>query len=134
MKNIPSKYSHFIFTFLVGGAFYNTLEIVWRGYTHISMTLLGGFCFVYIYLIQNSICAPSWLKALFCSIFITYAEFLTGFVVNIILKLNIWNYSQMPFNLLGQICVFYSVLWYFLSFAAMFFAKQIFILLNCPTK
>lgn len=42
-------------------------------------------------------------------------EFATGCVVNLWLGLDVWDYSQKPFNLLGQISLGSSVAWYFLS-------------------
>lgn len=31
---------------------------------------------------------------------------------------NVWDYSNMPFNLLGQICLPFTVIWFFLSAVA----------------
>jgi uncharacterized membrane protein len=49
------------------------------------------------------------------AIIITGLEFLTGVLVNLWLGLSVWDYSYMPFNLLGQICLPYSILWLLLS-------------------
>lgn len=46
---------------------------------------------------------------------ITVLEFITGIIVNIILGWNVWDYSDRPFNLLGQICLKDSFYWIFLS-------------------
>lgn len=54
-------------------------------------------------------------QMLVSSVIISELEFLTGYVVNIRLGLNVWDYSDMPLNLAGQICVPYSILWMFLS-------------------
>ncbi|MBR2166928.1 MAG: hypothetical protein IJ920_01115 [Paludibacteraceae bacterium] len=35
------------------------------------------------------------------AILITAVELISGFVLNIMLKLNIWDYSNMPLNFLG---------------------------------
>ena len=50
---------------------------------------------------------------------ITGIEFLTGVVVNIVLKMNVWDYSAMPGNILGQVCLPYSLLWFFLTIPAL---------------
>lgn len=42
-------------------------------------------------------------------------EFITGLVVNIWLGLGVWDYSNMPFNLLGQICLPFAFAWVALS-------------------
>ena len=47
---------------------------------------------------------------------ITCIELIAGIVVNIILGWNVWDYSDIPFNFKGQICLFYSLLWFFLCF------------------
>ena len=46
---------------------------------------------------------------------VTFVEFICGCIVNLWLGWNIWNYSDMPFNILGQICLPYMVLWSLLS-------------------
>lgn len=104
---------------------YNILEILWRGYTHISMTFLGGVCFLFIYLIQKHMHKNILLKALVCTIFITFAEFVTGIFVNIIFHQNVWNYSNLKFNIMGQISALYSLFWYILSFPILLLSKKI---------
>ncbi len=46
---------------------------------------------------------------------ITTLEFIVGYIVNIILKWNVWDYSNMPFNIMGQICLGFSTLWFALG-------------------
>lgn len=43
----------YLFLGTVGGAIYFLLEIFWRGYSHFSMFLLGGVCFVALGLIMR---------------------------------------------------------------------------------
>ena len=52
------------------------------------------------------------------AIVITALEFVCGCIVNLWLDWNVWNYSNMPFNLFGQICLPFSILWFFLSAVA----------------
>ena len=49
------------------------------------------------------------------STIITVLEFITGCIVNLWLGWNVWDYSNLPLNLLGQICLPFSILWYFIS-------------------
>lgn len=65
--------------------------------------------------INNRIEANFILKCIMCSAAITFAEFVTGMIVNVGLKWDIWDYKDMEFNLLGQICPAYSVLWAVIS-------------------
>ncbi len=52
------------------------------------------------------------------SVIITALEFITGLIVNIWLKMDIWDYSQLPYNFMGQICLLYSVFWFLVSSVA----------------
>ena len=104
----------------VGGALYIVIELLWRGYSHWTMFILGGICFFCIGLINEEF---TWdmplVKQMFIgAIFITMWEFLFGIIVNGVYNLNVWDYSNMPFNILGQICLPYCILWFFISLPA----------------
>ena len=106
--------------FLTGGIVYMLLEILWRGYSHWSMGICGGLCFLGIYIIENSrYNLPMYLKCFFCCMFITFNEFITGYIVNISFGWNVWDYSNMPYNFMGQICLIYSIFWLLLSIPAL---------------
>ena len=95
------------------------LEILWRGYTHWSMTLVGGLCFLVLYALHAYVRAvPFLLRCLLGAIAVTALEFSAGCVVNLWLGWRVWDYSGAPMNLLGQICPFYTLLWFVLSAAA----------------
>jgi len=49
---------------------------------------------------------------------ITGVEFALGILLNRVLGLRIWDYSEVPLNLLGQVCLPYSLLWLGLSLPA----------------
>ena len=102
--------------FFAGALGYSLLEVLWRGFTHWTMALTGGTCLVVLYNLFILMGDTSiWIKCLAGSLVITTIEFAVGCVVNIALKWNVWSYESMHFNLLGQVCLLYSVLWYFLS-------------------
>ena len=42
-------------------------------------------------------------------------EFITGAVVNVLLGWGVWDYSDRPLNLYGQVCLLYSLYWLLLS-------------------
>ena len=101
----------------LGGTVYVFIELLWRGYSHWSMFLLGGICFIALGLINEVI---PWEMPLTAQMFIgcviiTALEFITGCIVNLWLGWDVWDYSDLPYNLLGQISVVSSVGWYFLS-------------------
>ena len=105
---------------VIGGITYTSIELLWRGRTHISMFFLGGVCFYLIGLL-NEVATwedPLALQCLCGSMLITVLEFITGSYVNCYLGLNVWDYSSLPFNFMGQICLFFSICWYFLSLVA----------------
>ena len=116
MKKIMSILK-FLILFVFGGVIYFLIEILWRGYSHWTMFLLGGLCFVIVGAINNFI--PWKMKfekqMAIGAIIITILEFIVGVVVNLILKWNIWDYSMLPFNILGQICLPFSLIWFLLS-------------------
>lgn len=57
---------------------------------------------------------PLWLQALACAALVTVTEFAAGCALNLWLGLGIWDYSDLPCNLLGQICLPFSVVWWVL--------------------
>ena len=105
--------------FIIFGLMYCGIEILWRGYTHPSMFVVGGLCCLLVGLI-NEITPkmPMWLQCLLGTLIITFIEFVSGCFLNIYLGLHVWDYSNRPFNLYGQICLCFSVIWLFLSYFA----------------
>lgn len=103
--------------FGMGGIFYLIIELLWRGESHWSMFILGGVCFAVIGLINERSRGqlPLLLQGLIGAIIITSLEFITGYIVNIRLGMNVWSYYDMPMNIMGQVCLPYTVLWFFLS-------------------
>jgi uncharacterized membrane protein len=84
------------------------------------MILVGGICFVLCGLLNNIFSweMPLWLQMACSAVIITLVEFASGCILNIWLGLHIWDYSDMPFNIAGQICLPYTILWFFMSAAA----------------
>ena len=106
------------FLFFIGGKLYTLIEILWRGFTHWTMFILGGGCFVIMGLLHEY--RFSWKDSLLkqsviSAVIITIFEFITGCIVNLWLGWAVWDYSNLPFNLLGQICLYYFLLWIPLS-------------------
>ena len=98
-----------------GGILYTIIEILWRGYSHWTMTLLGGICFSMLYFIhENANESPLVLKCLAGAAFITMMEYFVGCIVNLYLDWNVWSYSSLRFNLFGQISLMFTLLWFFL--------------------
>ena len=49
-------------------------------------------------------------QVLWCTAFVVSAEFITGIIVNKVMGWNVWNYTDQPFHLMGQICFPFAVL------------------------
>ena len=112
---IIEKVNEYSMVYTMGSLGYSIIEIIWRGFTHWSMAITGGICFLCLYLLNiRFVHWKLWKKCLLgCSI-ITGIEFIVGYIVNRIMQLNVWDYSQRLFNVLGQICPLYTLLWFLL--------------------
>ena len=89
----------------IGALSYGLIEIISRGYSHISMGILGGICLLIIGEINRkfSLNFPLVFQMLISSIIITFLEYITGMIVNVYMGLNVWDYSRFPLNISGQI-------------------------------
>lgn len=103
--------------FMTGGALYFLFETLWRGYSHWTMFVLGGLCFVLVGGLNEFLPweMPLVRQMLLGGLIITIGELLTGIVVNLWLGWDVWDYTLLPGNLWGQICPQYSLLWVLLS-------------------
>lgn len=105
------------FIFVIFGISYFILEILYKGHSHWAMIFLGGIVSVFIGLINEI--TPNmkmWKQMFLGTILITIFEFILGYILNIKLGLGIWDYSNIPFNIMGQICLPFSFLWFVLSY------------------
>ena len=112
-----SKIKKYEFLFFVGATIYVIIEKLYRGYSHWTMFLLGGICFIALGLINEVLPwdMPLLLQMFIGGMIITVLEFITGCIVNLWLGWDVWDYSELPFNLWGQISLFSSIVWVGLS-------------------
>lgn len=104
--------------FYLGGCAYMGLELLWRGYSHGSMFLAGGLCFLligHLNAVQPRLVLP--LRILAGAGIITMVELLFGLLVN--REYAVWDYRGSPGNLWGQICPAFMLLWVVLSLPAL---------------
>lgn len=102
--------------FIIFGLMYVTIELLYRGHTHYSMFIVGGVCGVLIGLINdNTPDMPLLPQCVLGAVIITVIELLTGLFLNVYLGLNVWDYSNQPFNFMGQICPQFCIIWCILS-------------------
>lgn len=115
-------FKHFIL-FFIFGCIYIVTELVYRGYSHWSMFILGGICGVLIGVFNEifSWNTPMWKQAGIGASIITFLEFVCGVIVNIWLKWDVWDYSNVSFNIMGQICLPFIFIWFILAHIAIVF-------------
>lgn len=96
-------------------------ESVWKSFsgspTHWTMFALGGVLFLILGELNEHL---PWEMGLMAQMgigatVITAAELIAGLVLNVWFDLGIWDYSHLPYNLMGQICLPFFGLWWLLS-------------------
>lgn len=122
------EFFFYCFVFFLGGTLYQALELWWRRRTHWTMFLAGGTCAVFLNFFCNDVFSvlPLPFKCLLGAVIITAVEFCFGCVVNLKFQMNVWDYSQMRGNVLGQICPYFSALWCILSLPAILFLNLLY--------
>ncbi|MBO4339087.1 MAG: hypothetical protein J5877_04135 [Clostridia bacterium] len=115
-----------LYIYTVGSFVYSLIEIVFRGHTHWTMVISGGIVFLFLYSI-GKLTSESYYttQILIFTVFITGVELILGILLNKILKLNVWDYSNRPLNLFGQINLFNSLLWLLLSIPCVIICKRL---------
>ena len=119
---IMKKIFEYMTLLIYGGVIYYFIELAYRGYSHYTMILVGGLCFVCIGLLNELYTYKmSLIKQMIIScVIVTVIELIAGAILNILLKLKIWDYSNLKFNLFGQISLRTSIIWFFLALPAIY--------------
>ena len=105
--------------FIIGGLGYVLIELAWRRRSHVSMFFVGGLCFELMGAIHTRLARLALpLRCLLCAAAVSAVELVSGCILNRWLRLDVWDYSRMRYNLLGQVCLLYSLFWLVLSAAA----------------
>jgi uncharacterized membrane protein len=112
----------YIFLFIVGGLLYMGFELIWRGYSHWTMGVVGGAALISVGLINKLFKweTPLVYQILIGAGVITILEFVAGCILNLWLHLGVWDYSSLPLNILGQICPQFVAIWLVLTAVAIF--------------
>ena len=99
-------------TFMIGGFIYCVIELLYRGYTDISMYVLAGFCSIIMAGLNNifSFNMPFWLQVLLASASCIGGEYVTGMLVN--QDFSIWDYRNLPLTFAnGQLNAIFCLAW-----------------------
>ena len=108
----------------IGGMVYVGMELLWRGWSHGSMFVVGGICFLLIGSIETVFPnMPLVIQSIFGGLLVTTMELLSGLFLNVLLDMHVWDYSSLPMNFMGQVCLSYYFLWIFVSFLAIWADK-----------
>ena len=104
------------------GCVYYLIEIVYRSviagqitFPHPSMIIVGGLCGISVGAInqlERFYDMRIRTQAVIGAVLTLVIEFIAGCVLNLWMGLNIWDYSGQPFNIMGQVCVLFGVIWY----------------------
>ena len=112
--------------FGIGAVTYCMVEILFRGYSHWTMALTGGACLSLFYTAERKLHTQKmWKRCVLGALIITTLEFFVGCIVNRTLGWRVWDYSNIRFNLLGQICPAFSIMWFFISIPAILLCRAI---------
>lgn len=118
MKYIKLKtFIEYVTLFIIYGSVYCGIEIMYRDYTHWSMFIVGAICGICIGLVNELLSweTPIW-KQILCGASTTITiEFIAGCILNLWLHMNVWDYSDLSCNILGQVCPQFFLIWCGLS-------------------
>ena len=116
MRRFSNLAMHGLFGF-VAGCVYLLIELAWRGHTHWTMLPLAAIIFVCAGLLdEGENPPPVWVQVVIGTVIATALELAAGLVLNVWLGLGVWDYSDLPGNLLGQICPQFTAAWAVLMF------------------
>ena len=112
------KLHKYLTHFCLGGAGYMALEWIWRGWSHPSMFLAGGTCFLLLGKLNRlEPRLPLLPRGMVGAAVITTVELAAGLLFN--RDYRVWDYRHLPLNFYGQICLLFYLLWIPLSILAM---------------
>ncbi len=119
-KESLKKFLKYLFLFHFGGGTYTAIELLYRNKTYIQMYVLGGICFLLCGLLNEFYKWDMDLikQTLFGGAIVTFLEFTTGMIFNVWLKMDMWSYADLKYNIFGQIAPQFIIVWIFLSLVA----------------
>ena len=113
-----------IIVFFVFGTIYINIEVLFRalqhyenfgnaliGYSSLWMFLVGGVSALMVGLINENFKIPLALECLLGGLIITLIELISGLLLNKWLGFYLWDYTDMPLNIEGQVSLLFSAFW-----------------------
>ena len=111
MRRLSNLALHVLFG-MIAGCIYLLIELAWRGRTHWTMLPLAAVIFVCAGVLdERENPPPFWAQVAIGTIIATALEFVAGLILNVWIGLGVWDYSNLPWNVLGQICPQFTLAW-----------------------
>lgn len=103
-----------LFFYCFAGGLYMTLELVYRQFTDYHMFYLAGAIGLLLLFINEwlSYDTDFILQVFICGTCALIGEFLCGLLFNG--DYHIWDYRDLPFNFMGQVQLYFAIIWYVL--------------------
>ena len=117
----------YLILFLVGYCVYIAIEVAFRNYSFPLMGIVGAISFILIDRINE---VMPWdtdliIQSVIGSLIVTMFELIVGEGLKFFNQPPMWDYSSLPLNFDGVICLPFSLLWVLLSAIAIFLADAI---------
>lgn len=115
------KLIEYMTIFLIGGGAYVGIEFLYRGHSHWTMFILGGLCLILVGLLNEGLFPRKFgllSQSVMGAVIITVLEFITGLIINVGLGWHVWDYSDVPGNIMGQVCLPFFFAWCLLAVVA----------------
>ena len=121
------RYLRQIILFLAGFCLYITIEVCFRGFSYPVMGVCGGILLLLLDRINERI---SWdldllLQGIIGAAMVTVTELVVGELWKWIGWPPMWDYSEIPFNFDGVICLRFSLIWIGVSIIGILIADAI---------
>lgn len=118
---IRRKILEYLIIFVIGGGVYCLIELAYRAHTHWTMFILGGLCLILVGLLNEGLFPRKFgliQQSIVGALVIIVLEFITGLIINVWLGWDVWDYSNVPGNIMGQVCLPFFFAWIGLSAVA----------------
>ena len=117
----------YLVLFLVGYCVYIAIEVTFRNYSFPLMGIVGAISFILIDRINE---VMPWdtdliIQSLIGSLIVTTFELIVGEGLKFFNQPPMWDYSSLPLNFDGVICLPFSLVWVLLSAIAILLADAI---------
>jgi uncharacterized membrane protein len=122
LKKLIKEIYKLLFITVSMGLIYLLIEVLYKGNTYWQMAIIGGVAGMLVGLINKVLPwkTPLWQQGIIGMFIATICEFIGGCYLNLHMHYNMWSYSGLPFNLYGQICIYFSLAWFFVALLGIF--------------